>query len=152
MITVVRKVSASVFRWYKQNNQSSRNEVCEICKLSHEQFVLPKSFLQNISQLCALPGDFYCNSERHHIWSLFCHCETSNTNVCHPTAYQRHHSIPRSVSRLRAIRIRLMEHSAVVDVRNLLIFLLNIPTNCATRICSFPDYNFQFTLIRFRNS
>ena len=112
-INVVRKVTASVFGWHKHNNQSSRNKLRENCKLLHEQFLLPKSFLQNISQLCALPGDFYCIYECHHFWSVLRHCEHSDTNICHPNVYQRHHSIPRPVTRLRAIWIRLMDHSAV---------------------------------------
>jgi len=58
------------------------------------------------------PCQSYCVSERHHFRSLFRHHEFSDTNICHPTVYQRHHSVPRSVTRHRAVGIRLVKHSA----------------------------------------
>ena len=117
-INVVRKVNVSVFYWYKQKTQSIRNKFLEFSRLFYEQIVLQKSFLQNLSQLCALPWYFYCICERHHFRSLLRQCEVSDTNVCLPTAYQRYHSVPRSVTRLRAVWSRLVKHSAKGGVRN----------------------------------
>ena len=102
-INVVMEVDASVFFWYKQKTQTIRNTFLEIGRGLHEQIIFQKSFLKNISQLCALPWDFYCICERHHFRSLRRHCKYSDTNICHPTAYQCYHSVPRSFIRLRAV-------------------------------------------------
>jgi hypothetical protein len=67
----------------------------------------------------------------------------SDTNVCHPTAYHRHHSIPRSVTRLRTIWIRLVEHSAVGGCQGL-ILLLHTATKSREKICCSTDIKFVF--------
>ena len=117
--------------------------------LSNFKFILPKLLLQNISERCALPWDFYCISERHNFRSLLRCCEVSDTNVCYPTTYQRHHSIPRSVSRLRAVRTRHVDHSAVGRCEEL-ILLLNIPISCDTKIwISHTQISFIFALFNW---
>ena len=112
-VHVARNVTVSVFYFYKQKMQNNWNKVREFGRL----FTNKLCFRRHFYSICALPWNFNCICERHHFRSLRRHCDIADTNVCHPTAYQRYHSVPRSVTRLKAVKIRLLDHSAIGGVR-----------------------------------
>ena len=64
---------------------------------------LHRNVLYSILHQRALPSELYSIYEGNYISSLPRRSEFSDSNVCHPADYQRHHSAPCSVTRLRAI-------------------------------------------------
>jgi hypothetical protein len=84
-----------------------------------------KSIVNRINRQVSLSpreSQYFC--EGHHFRSLFRHAAAFDTNLCNPTAYHRHNSVPRSVTRLRANGIRLVIHRAEDKWGELVLLLI----------------------------